>query len=226
MLSPPLTCKYSHESAHTFGAIHDCDSSACTSGLDRSSGCCPLSDSTCDAGGQYIMNPASRMGMTRFSPCTIGNVCSGLRSGRINTRCLVDSVGQSGNGNNNNSSSYCGNGIVEAGEACDCGRNACSSIDRQCCDSMTCQWMGGEQCSQNAPGGGGDSRGRRTGTDDAGGVSMWVQNHLRLVIGLCVGIGGAIMLVIALVIIICCWRRRKPQGKPGEGNVRNRNLRS
>ncbi|KAL5362085.1 Metallo-peptidase family M12-domain-containing protein [Aspergillus floccosus] len=212
---------FAHESAHTFGAVHDCDSSACASGLDRNSGCCPLSSSTCDAGGQYIMNPASRMGMTRFSPCTIGNVCSGLRSGRLNTRCLVDSIGQDGTGNNN--SSYCGNGIVEVGEACDCGQDACSNIDQQCCDPMTCQWMGGEQCDRNFPGGGDDSGERRTGTDDAGGVSNWVQNHLRLVIGLSAGIGGAIMLVIVFAIIICCWRRRKPRSKLDEGNVRTRN---
>ncbi|GAM42568.1 hypothetical protein TCE0_044r16660 [Talaromyces pinophilus] len=37
---------FAHESGHTFGAIHDCDSQTCSSSPEQ---CCPLSSSTCDA---------------------------------------------------------------------------------------------------------------------------------------------------------------------------------
>ncbi|KAF3021672.1 hypothetical protein E8E15_002934 [Penicillium rubens] len=48
---------FAHESAHTFGAVHDCNSESC--GIESSSSrCCPMSSNTCDAGEQYIMNPA------------------------------------------------------------------------------------------------------------------------------------------------------------------------
>ncbi|KAF7587721.1 ADAM metallopeptidase domain [Aspergillus hancockii] len=67
---------FAHESGHTFGAVHDCDSSGCGS----RSQCCPLSPSTCDADAQYIMNPFSMSSQTEFSPCTVGNVCSLLGS--------------------------------------------------------------------------------------------------------------------------------------------------
>ncbi|KAJ5306413.1 hypothetical protein N7508_005428 [Penicillium antarcticum] len=51
---------FAHESAHTFGAVHDCTSSTCGS---DSTQCCALSSNTCDAGGQYLMNPVSGSGL-------------------------------------------------------------------------------------------------------------------------------------------------------------------
>ncbi|KAL8915089.1 MAG: hypothetical protein Q9171_000392 [Xanthocarpia ochracea] len=49
-----------HESGHTFGAVHDCDESACANQNSvNAQQCCPLSESTCDAGERFIMNPST-----------------------------------------------------------------------------------------------------------------------------------------------------------------------
>ncbi|KAJ5038462.1 uncharacterized protein L3040_007320 [Drepanopeziza brunnea f. sp. 'multigermtubi'] len=70
---------FAHETAHIFGAVHDCNAGQCelSESLQQ---CCPVSASGCDAGAQYLMNPSSSRSMTDFSPCTIGNICSGLGS--------------------------------------------------------------------------------------------------------------------------------------------------
>ncbi|CAG8900744.1 unnamed protein product [Penicillium egyptiacum] len=196
---------FAHESAHTFGAVHDCNSQSC--GTESSSSqCCPMSSNTCDAGEQYIMNPVSGPGMTRFSPCTIGNVCSRMGSGRVDARCLVDSR----NGNNTGRDGQCGNGIIEAGEACDCGNGSCDEQDTRCCDSVTCQWRGGDECSRS-------ETGQRTGQGrENNGISQpdrdslsWIDDHLPLVIGLAAGIGGALLLLVFGCIICSCRRDRQ-----------------
>lgn len=197
----------SHESAHTFGAVHDCYSGTCGSGASQ---CCPLSSNTCDADGQYIMNPVSLPGMTRFSPCTIGNVCSQMGTGQVDSRCLVDSRNGNSTGNG-----QCGNGIVEVGEACDCGDGSCDEQDTRCCDSVTCQWMQGDGCSRSRTGGGGGSD-PGTGSNDNGNgqsISSWVDEHLSLVIGLAAGIGGALVLLVFGCIISSCRRGRQPNPK-------------
>ncbi|KAE8152102.1 Metallo-peptidase family M12-domain-containing protein [Aspergillus avenaceus] len=128
---------FAHESGHTFGAVHDCDESTCSSGTE----CCPLSSSTCNAGAQYLMNPASSSSQTEFSPCTIGNVCSFLGSRTTNTNCLVE---------NNTvptiTEGECGNGIVEVGENCDCGDNC---DDNDCCDGSTCRFRDNAVCDDS-----------------------------------------------------------------------------
>lgn len=135
-----LNCEFcSHESGHTFGAVHDCESTQCASAQSQ---CCPLSSSTCDANGQYIMNPVSTASQTAFSPCTIRNICSQLSSGRVSTRCLVS---------NSNittiTDSQCGNGIVEVGEECDCGATC---DQNSCCDGSTCRLRAGALCDDAA----------------------------------------------------------------------------
>ncbi|KAI5928065.1 zinc metalloprotease mde10 [Camillea tinctor] len=131
---------FAHESGHTFGAVHDCTSSTCSDGTASMSRCCPLSSSSCDAQGTYIMNPSTAPGITQFSPCTVGNICSAMGRNSINTACLSnnrDVVTITG--------SQCGNGIVEAGEDCDCGgENGCS--DNSCCDAATCRFRGSAVC--------------------------------------------------------------------------------
>lgn len=131
---------FAHETGHTFGAVHDCDSRTCADDTVTKQQCCPLSTAGCDAGGRYIMNPSTGSGITRFSPCSIGNICSFL--GRYSSRvvCLA---------NNNNvptiTGQQCGNGIVEQGEDCDCGGDE-SCAGNPCCNPKTCKFTTGSVC--------------------------------------------------------------------------------
>jgi hypothetical protein len=130
-----------HESGHTLGAVHDCTSQTCSDGTTvAAQQCCPFSASTCDAGGQFIMNPASEPGVTKFSACTIGNICSALGRNSVKSSCFVankDITTITG--------SQCGNGIVEAGEECDCGGvSGCGN--NTCCVPTTCKFTVNSQC--------------------------------------------------------------------------------
>ncbi|CZT08733.1 related to ADAM family of metalloprotease ADM-B [Rhynchosporium agropyri] len=129
---------FAHESAHTFGAVHDCDASFCAAGA--TSQCCPLSQSGCDASGQFLMNPTSSRDMSEFSQCTVGNICSMMRSNAVRTRCLVNNVDVP-----TISGAQCGNGIVETGEQCDCGSAEECGAD-SCCDPTTCRYRGNAVC--------------------------------------------------------------------------------
>ncbi|BCR83441.1 ADAM family of metalloprotease ADM-B [Aspergillus chevalieri] len=130
---------FAHESGHTFGAVHDCDSSTCAQGYDSSSQCCPLSSSTCDADAKYIMNPSAQ-DVKHFSPCTIGNICSALGGNSVSSSCLSQNKGVT-----TITGSQCGNGIVEDGEDCDCGgEESCGS--NNCCDAKTCKFKGDAVC--------------------------------------------------------------------------------
>ncbi|GJN74318.1 disintegrin-like metalloprotease [Purpureocillium lilacinum] len=130
---------FAHETGHTFGAVHDCTSSTCPADMSTQP-CCPLSSSSCDAGGKFIMNPSTGKGITQFSACSIGNICSGLKSNMIKGNCLTD---------NKNvktiTGSQCGNGIVENGEDCDCGGEA-GCKDNKCCNPKTCKFLSGAVC--------------------------------------------------------------------------------
>jgi hypothetical protein len=130
---------FAHETGHTFGAVHDCVSSTCADGSVQKQECCPLSSGTCDARSQFIMNPSTGDGITRFSPCSIGNICSFLgRSNRAS--CLTSNRGVT-----SFTGSQCGNGIVEHGEDCDCGGEA-SCASNSCCDPKTCKYTTGSVC--------------------------------------------------------------------------------
>lgn len=125
-----------HESGHTFGAFHDCTRATC----GTRDTCCPLGATTCDAEGRFIMNPTTSKGISHFSPCSIGNICSGLKRKMVKGGCLTD---------NKNvktiTGSQCGNGIVETGEDCDCGgEQGCR--DNRCCDAKTCKFTRGSVC--------------------------------------------------------------------------------
>jgi len=133
-----------HETGHTFGAVHDCNSQACASTDPRVlAQCCPLDANTCDANQRYIMNPSSQRGVDEFSPCTIGNICSAIKNNNVRTDCLSNNrdvetiTGQ-----------QCGNGIVEGDEQCDCGgEQGCG--DNPCCDAATCTYKGNSVCDDS-----------------------------------------------------------------------------
>ena len=130
-----------HETGHTFGAVHDCTSDACNDGTTvQSQQCCPLSSTECDAGGQFIMNPSTRPDIQKFSPCTIGTVCSAIGRNSVKTSCLTDNKDVK-----LLSGSQCGNGIVETGEECDCGgTDSCG--ENSCCDATTCKFTTNSVC--------------------------------------------------------------------------------
>lgn len=130
-----------HEVGHTFGAVHDCVRSSCSDGTVTRQQCCPLSTSQCDAGGEFIMNPSTGSRIQRFSACSIGNICQAIGRVSIRTSCLRDNrdVPPLFTG------SQCGNGIVEAGEQCDCGGpQGCGN--NPCCDPTTCRFRGQAVC--------------------------------------------------------------------------------
>ncbi|PGH27242.1 hypothetical protein AJ80_00951 [Polytolypa hystricis UAMH7299] len=131
---------FAHETGHTFGAIHDCDTDGCKRGHDKDSTCCPVSETSCNAGGKFIMNPTSGDGITQFSACTVGNICSAMARNSIQTDCLSDNrrIPEIINGE-------CGNGIVEEGEDCDCGGDE-TCKNNPCCDGATCKFIGDAVC--------------------------------------------------------------------------------
>ncbi len=131
---------FAHETGHTFGAVHDCVSQTCSDGTVTKQECCPLSASTCDAKSQFIMNPSTGNGITKFSPCTIGNVCSFLDRRSSQVTCLTSNRGVT-----TFTGSQCGNGIVETGEDCDCGGDD-GCVSNPCCNPKTCKYTTGSVC--------------------------------------------------------------------------------
>lgn len=134
---------FAHETGHTFGAVHDCDKQLCAQSLDGSSQCCPFTSTTCNAHAQYIMNPYAEADVSKFSPCTIGNICSAIGRNSVKSNCLSDNRGVV-----TITGSTCGNGIVEAGEDCDCG-GAEGCGDNNCCDAQTCKFKDGAVCDDS-----------------------------------------------------------------------------
>ena len=133
-----------HESGHMFGAVHDCDSQTCQdSSIVNSQQCCPLSTNTCDAGSKYIMNPSTAEGISSFSACSVGNICSALGRNSVKSTCLSNNEGIT-----TITGQQCGNGIVEAGEECDCGGTENCGND-PCCDATTCKFKGSAVCDDS-----------------------------------------------------------------------------
>ena len=133
-----------HEAGHTFGAVHDCESTQCADiNLVNAQQCCPLSSTTCDAGQRFIMNPSTGAGISQFSLCSIGNICSAFSRSSVKTSCFSDNRDVP-----TITPQQCGNGIVEEGEDCDCGgADNCGS--NACCDPATCRFKGTAVCDDS-----------------------------------------------------------------------------
>ncbi|XP_018015066.1 uncharacterized protein LOC108671972 [Hyalella azteca] len=103
-----------HEIGHNFGSPHD-----------------PEHDTTCTPGGEdgnYIMfaraTSGDKLNNNKFSPCSLKKINSVLNSkARDSKGCFTFPQ-----------ASICGNGVVEAGEECDCGWE--EDCDDQCCFPM------------------------------------------------------------------------------------------
>ena len=138
---------FAHETGHTFGAVHDCTAQTCSDGTTvNAQQCCPLSGSSCDAQSQYLMSPSTSPGISQFSACTLGNICSALGRNSVQSSCLSENKGVT-----TISGSQCGNGIVEAGEDCDCGGpQGCGT--NNCCNPTTCKFSPGSVCDPSNEG--------------------------------------------------------------------------
>lgn len=96
-----------------------------------------------DADEYFIMNilPAGdKHPNFVWSPCTIEKFLRRAADGSY--KCLTDHQAALGR---------CGNGIVDPGEACDCGSLDCSSLD-PCCDGSRCQLATGASCAPTSLG--------------------------------------------------------------------------
>ncbi|KAI8373155.1 Metallo-peptidase family M12-domain-containing protein [Radiomyces spectabilis] len=123
-----------HEIGHGFGAVHDCTSDYCPCS-GSSCGCCPLSQTICDADGMYMMNPKNNVTSSNFSPCSQQSICRNIAE---QGSCLkdVDDAHQK-----IQSLGSCGNGIKEDGEDCDA-----AGRDTPCCDPLTCKFRENAVC--------------------------------------------------------------------------------
>ncbi|KAB5525998.1 hypothetical protein PHYPO_G00146630 [Pangasianodon hypophthalmus] len=124
---------FAHEVGHNFGSPHD-SGSECTPGESKTS--------DMKERGNYIMyaraTSGDKLNNNKFSICSIRNITQVLDKKRA--MCFVES-GQP----------ICGNGLVEAGEACDCGYS--DQCKDTCChsanepDGKKCTLKPGAKCS-------------------------------------------------------------------------------
>ncbi|KAG8164156.1 hypothetical protein KVR01_006074 [Diaporthe batatas] len=157
---------FAHETGHTFGAVHDCTSASCSDGTSTRQQCCPLSSGSCDANGRFLMNPSTGTGITQFSACSIGNICSALGRQSVQSGCLT---------NNRDvttiTGSQCGNGIVESGEDCQIqceSGGVCYELQQNFLDGTSCG--GGGKCRN------GVCRGASAGDE----ILSWIHDNPQI----------------------------------------------
>ncbi|KAK6765564.1 hypothetical protein RB195_025463 [Necator americanus] len=110
-----------HEMGHNFGMEHDVDYGTICS--------CP--------GNHCVMAPSTGTSPPSFwSDCSLRYLYSSFNRGV--DLCLKNPPEKNVGG------AKCGNGIVEPGEECDCGREQCS---HSCCDGTTCRLTGNAECA-------------------------------------------------------------------------------
>ncbi|MEN9577584.1 MAG: hypothetical protein RJA70_593, partial [Pseudomonadota bacterium] len=115
-----------HEIGHTLGMGHDGQDNDCA---PRGFIMAAVSCSNCNDK------------ITLFSECSLGDYKNYLSSGpyRQLGLCLDDLPVLS-------AVSACGDGVVSAGEQCDCGEADCAGLD-PCCDGESCQLVANAECS-------------------------------------------------------------------------------
>uniref|UniRef100_A0A182YRH8 Disintegrin and metalloproteinase domain-containing protein 12 n=1 Tax=Anopheles stephensi TaxID=30069 RepID=A0A182YRH8_ANOST len=124
----PLATTIAHELGHNFNIDHDTEE---------------CGGSRCPGPGPCIMEAKLRDSAdipNRWSTCSVDDLHESLKRGlgaclkNKPTRLLVRAV--------------CGNGLLEPGEQCDCGRR--DSCDNSCCDARTCQLRANATCATGA----------------------------------------------------------------------------
>ncbi|KAK6293914.1 hypothetical protein J4Q44_G00362400 [Coregonus suidteri] len=111
-----------HEMGHNLGMNHD--------------------DGRCTCNGGSCVMAATATGSTLFSDCSASDFERlVLRGGGM---CLLNQPSQS----NVISVAKCGNGMLEEGEACDCGTP--QECTNKCCDAATCKLTWGSACAQGS----------------------------------------------------------------------------
>uniref|UniRef100_A0A182QQ78 Disintegrin and metalloproteinase domain-containing protein 12 n=1 Tax=Anopheles farauti TaxID=69004 RepID=A0A182QQ78_9DIPT len=125
---PPLATTIAHEMGHNFNIDHDSEE---------------CGGWKCPGPGPCIMEAKLRDSTdipNRWSACSVDDLKHSLQQGlgaclrNKPARLLVRAV--------------CGNGLLEPGEQCDCGRR--DSCDNRCCDARTCQLRSNATCATGA----------------------------------------------------------------------------
>uniref|UniRef100_A0A1I7YFX5 Disintegrin and metalloproteinase domain-containing protein 22 n=1 Tax=Steinernema glaseri TaxID=37863 RepID=A0A1I7YFX5_9BILA len=105
-------------------------------GMDHDSSECSCDNQQTCVMNKHIGTAGSSFGW-QFSKCSVARMHSILQSGRV--QCLLNRPFQA------SQLHQCGNGVVDAGEECDCGpRDECFD---PCCDPLTCTLRAHAQCA-------------------------------------------------------------------------------
>jgi Reprolysin (M12B) family zinc metalloprotease/Disintegrin len=118
--TPAVAAIATHELGHTLGMSHDEGLGCGTTFIMAASICTNCSQQP-----------------TAFSSCSQASLSQFLSG---NVTCLSDPITPA------TGAASCGNGVVEAGEQCDCGASNCGARD-VCCNGASCQLMSGATCS-------------------------------------------------------------------------------